>query len=259
MIGVGEFTAYWSDVPVIGTNFGEPSYVAVKWAALRLTVAVCGMLLAITASCACAVPGIDASTRPAGLRSGIFAKSGGSWRPGTYSHGPSVERAEPPARDENVRELRLQLEEQMRLVVGRIQEFGPGDRAPRGRATRLDQLGRHRADVDDVRSRLTGWRVEEIHLAGLHRGLARRFERGGRRGGGPPRGVEGGGFQEAPAREEIVRAARRIEQDQRRRVDHTEQWRTLDLPETRHAVDSHEQGRNGAHDDARRIVLDRLR
>src|SRR5262249_41324035 len=51
------------------------------------------MLLAITASWACGVPGIDASTRPAGLCSGIFAKSGGSWPPGAYSHGPSVERA----------------------------------------------------------------------------------------------------------------------------------------------------------------------
>src|SRR5262249_32769562 len=93
MIGVGEFTAYWSDVPVIGTKFGEPSYGAVKWAALRLTVAVCEMLLAITASWACGVPGIDASTRPARLCSGILAKSGGSWLPGTYSHGPSAERA----------------------------------------------------------------------------------------------------------------------------------------------------------------------
>src|SRR5215813_5415790 len=93
MIGVGEFTAYRSEVAVIGTNFGAPSYVAVKWAALRFTVAVCGMLLAITASCACGVPGIDASTRPAGPCSGIFAKSGGSWPPGTNSHGPSAERA----------------------------------------------------------------------------------------------------------------------------------------------------------------------
>src|SRR5215510_1530978 len=77
----------------MGTNLGEPSYVAVKRAELRFTVAVCGMLLAMTASWACGVPGIEASTRPAGLCSGIFAKSDASWPPGTYSHGPSAERA----------------------------------------------------------------------------------------------------------------------------------------------------------------------
>ncbi len=59
----------------------------------RVTVAVCGMLLAITASCASRVPGTEASTTPAGLCSGIRAKSGGIWAPGTYSHGPSAERA----------------------------------------------------------------------------------------------------------------------------------------------------------------------
>src|SRR5262249_38641851 len=77
----------------MGTNFGEPSYVAVKLAALRGTGGGWGMLFAITASCACGVPGTEASTRPAGLCSGIFAKSDASWPPGTYSHGPSAERA----------------------------------------------------------------------------------------------------------------------------------------------------------------------
>src|SRR5262245_10245157 len=43
----------------------------------------------MTASCACAVPGTDALTFSLGLSSGIFAKSGGSSVPGTYSQGPA--------------------------------------------------------------------------------------------------------------------------------------------------------------------------
>ena len=62
-------------------------------AALRVTVAVCGMLLAMSASCACGVAGTEASTTPAGLPSGMRTKSGGSWPPGTYSHGPPVDLA----------------------------------------------------------------------------------------------------------------------------------------------------------------------
>ncbi len=93
MMGVGAFAAYASGVPAMGRHCGGPSYVAVKCAAARVTVAVCGMLLAITASCACGVPGTEASTTPLAPPSGIFAKSGGSWPPGTYSQGPSVDRA----------------------------------------------------------------------------------------------------------------------------------------------------------------------
>jgi hypothetical protein len=49
----------------------------------RLTVAVCGMEFAITASCASGVPGTDAFTFSTGLDSGILAKSAGSAFPDT--------------------------------------------------------------------------------------------------------------------------------------------------------------------------------
>ncbi|MNN17042.1 hypothetical protein D3C81_1302110 [compost metagenome] len=55
---------------------------------LRETVAVCGMVAAISASRACGVPGTDTSTLALRSVGGILAKSAGSSRPGTYSHGP---------------------------------------------------------------------------------------------------------------------------------------------------------------------------
>ena len=65
----------------------------VSLASLRLIAAVSGMLLAITASWAWAVPGTDAFTFSFGLSSGILAKSGGKSRPGTYVQGPASEAA----------------------------------------------------------------------------------------------------------------------------------------------------------------------
>ena len=84
------FTAYWSDVPSMGWNFGVPSKVARYVVVFRLTSAVWGMLLSMSASWACGVPGTEASTAPRGCASGIFAKAAGTLSCGTYSHGPSV-------------------------------------------------------------------------------------------------------------------------------------------------------------------------
>jgi hypothetical protein len=50
MIGVGEFATCMSEVPSIERNCGSPSMVGSNWASLRRTVAVCGTVLAITAS-----------------------------------------------------------------------------------------------------------------------------------------------------------------------------------------------------------------
>src|SRR5579862_9187156 len=94
MIGVEALTTYCSVVPSIGLICGVPSIVIglAIWAE-RCTVAVCGIELATTASCACGVPGTDAFTFSIGLSSGIFAKSGGRLDAGTYVHGPAVEGA----------------------------------------------------------------------------------------------------------------------------------------------------------------------
>ena len=54
---------------------------------VRLTHAVCGMLLAIAASLACGVPGTETFTTAFGLLSGMFLKSGGSFAPGTNCQG----------------------------------------------------------------------------------------------------------------------------------------------------------------------------
>ena len=66
MIGVGELTAYCSGVPAINLNCGSPSYLGDSVAALRVTVAVCGMVLASTASRACGVPATDTRAVPLG-------------------------------------------------------------------------------------------------------------------------------------------------------------------------------------------------
>jgi hypothetical protein len=60
-----------------------PSYVTSSFASFVFTVAVCGMELAISASCASGVPGMETSTFALGLSGGIFAKSGGSLSAGT--------------------------------------------------------------------------------------------------------------------------------------------------------------------------------
>ena len=78
MTGSDELTTYVSGVPGIGANCGGPSKFGVNVGPfLSGTVAVCGIELAITASCACGVPATDGSTAPASEAGGICAKSGG--------------------------------------------------------------------------------------------------------------------------------------------------------------------------------------
>src|SRR5215213_3251911 len=78
-------------VPSIGLNTGLPSYATVKCVSEILTAAVCGIALAIAASRAWGVPGMESSTLALGPSAGIFRKSGGNCLPGTKAHGPSVE------------------------------------------------------------------------------------------------------------------------------------------------------------------------
>ena len=54
----------------------------------RSTCAVCGICVAISASFACAVPGIDAFTFSFGLSSGIFMNPAGKSLAATYCQGP---------------------------------------------------------------------------------------------------------------------------------------------------------------------------
>jgi hypothetical protein len=78
----------------MGLNWGLPSNCGGEnFASLILTVAVCGTLLAISASWACAVPGTDALMFFLSLSSGILAKSVGRFLPSTKLQGPSFELA----------------------------------------------------------------------------------------------------------------------------------------------------------------------
>src|SRR6266404_5158630 len=88
MTGVAVLAAYNSEVPGMATKLGAPTYSSVSLALLRETVAVCGIVLAITASCACGVPATESSTLDFGLSDGIFLKSAGSVPLGTNVHGP---------------------------------------------------------------------------------------------------------------------------------------------------------------------------
>src|SRR5262245_8944852 len=89
IIGVGALTTYMSGVSGTGLRSGVPLINGVNEAVVRETVAVCGMSLAMTASCACGVCGTAALTFSLGLSSGIWAKSGGRFVPATYCHGPA--------------------------------------------------------------------------------------------------------------------------------------------------------------------------
>src|SRR6185436_5345277 len=81
-------TAYCIEVEGIGANCGVPAYTTLSCAAVRSSVACCGICASISASLACGVPGTDASTKPRGPFAGMRAKSGG--RLGVaYVHGPS--------------------------------------------------------------------------------------------------------------------------------------------------------------------------
>src|SRR5687768_16383498 len=88
--GRAVFVAYDNPLaPSIALNFGGPSYATVRCVSAIVTVAVCGIELAMTASFACGVPGTETSTFALAWVGGIFVKSPGSARPSTYAHFPS--------------------------------------------------------------------------------------------------------------------------------------------------------------------------
>ena len=92
MTGSDALTTYCSGVPAIAASFGSPSNSGgVIVVSLTSTFAVWGIWSAMRDSAACDVPGTDALTFSFGLSSGMFAKSAGSARPETYSHGPLSE------------------------------------------------------------------------------------------------------------------------------------------------------------------------
>src|SRR4051812_19186245 len=69
-------------VPATAANLGSPSYFTVSFASDTFTAAVCGIELAISASCDSAVPGTETRTFALGPSRGIFAKSAGRSFPG---------------------------------------------------------------------------------------------------------------------------------------------------------------------------------
>src|SRR5580765_3837717 len=89
MIGVEVLTMYDSGVPVTAEYCGAPSKFGVNFSPFfGGTVAVCGIVFSITASCAWGVPATVGSTAPASDCDGIFAKSAGSASLATNVHGP---------------------------------------------------------------------------------------------------------------------------------------------------------------------------
>src|SRR5262245_47310183 len=92
MMGASLLATYDNGVPLIGSTFGVPS-IGIVVAVVRLTQAVCGMLLVITASRACGVPGTETLTIAFGLLTGMFLKSAGKLVPGTKLQGPCVDAA----------------------------------------------------------------------------------------------------------------------------------------------------------------------
>jgi hypothetical protein len=78
MIGVPLFTTYSSGVPAMGASCMAPSICGSCIWLVRATAVLCGMLLAMSDSSACGVPGTLALTFSLGLVSGMFAKSRGN-------------------------------------------------------------------------------------------------------------------------------------------------------------------------------------
>src|SRR5438270_10369470 len=94
MTGSDELTTYERDVPTTGAYCGGPSKFGVNVGPfLSGTVAVCGIVLAIAASCACGVLATEGRIAPANECGGICAKSAGSALLGTNVHGPENEAA----------------------------------------------------------------------------------------------------------------------------------------------------------------------
>src|SRR5215468_434256 len=95
MTGTEEFTTYVKGVAGICEYCGGPSKLGVNVGPfLSATVAVCGIVLAITASCASDVPATEGSTAAASEPFGICAKPAGSALLGTKVHGLPLRPAE---------------------------------------------------------------------------------------------------------------------------------------------------------------------
>src|SRR5437764_11956236 len=89
MTGSDELTTYERDVPTTGAYCGGRSKLGVNVGPfLSGTVAVCGIVLAIAACCACGVPATDGNTAAASDAGGICANPGGIALLGTKVHGP---------------------------------------------------------------------------------------------------------------------------------------------------------------------------
>src|SRR5712671_918879 len=89
MTGTDELATYVNGVPGICEYCGGPSKLGVKVGPfLSGTVAVCGIVLAIAACCACGVPATDGNTAAASDAGGICANPGGIALLGTKVHGP---------------------------------------------------------------------------------------------------------------------------------------------------------------------------
>src|SRR5258705_6049764 len=89
MIGSDEFTMYCNGVPAIGAYCGSPSISGVKLGLPVIgTLTVWGIELAMSASCACAVPATDGNTAAAGDSTGTFLKSAGNALLATNDHLP---------------------------------------------------------------------------------------------------------------------------------------------------------------------------
>src|SRR5215470_14455709 len=117
MIGVGELTTYWREVPSTGRSCGAPSKMGWKLGPFtRGTVAVWGMEFSITASWACDVPATDESTTPAG--------------------------------EQHVEHRARGVEDHVGVGVGRPVERGALDGGEGRLALEDDQLGRRLAHVD---------------------------------------------------------------------------------------------------------------
>ena len=117
----------------------------------------------------------------------------------------------------------------MRLRIGRVEQLGAGDGAPRRRAGGLDQLGRapcsrrsSGAGLPDRRgagssSRSTGWTRPAARLTASSAAGGSGAER--------PRALDGVRGEPPAASGEIVPARRGVEQDEGARVDHAQEAR----------------------------------
>ena len=173
---------------------------------------------------------------------------------------------EPAPGDQHVRVAALRIDEHVARRVGDLQEARPVDRCELRLALELEQLGRTRAYVDrreltlrEQRLQVVTRVVEEVDLARAGDGRLQLRERRRRRSGRSPRPLDRRRLDPAVREPEIVAAALRIERHQRPRVDDPHERRLRHRAQRGFAIDEHQEGRRLAHDDARRIVLERRR